>query len=348
MDASIKAAAKRYRYTGKERDEETGLGYHGVRYYVGWLGRWISTDPAEILDGPNAFRANRNNPLAYVDATGTIPVPVVVVLVIAATVLLEDDQYGTKITDNARIKNDLPQLTGKLSAMGLPVSMLETVSSSNVTFNYSQELAIANLSPGDRAHYNTATNELFVSYTDLAEQKEISDGSSIGTLFHESVHAWFDVNTDNAEVKQLSESGAKYYENAPLLPPPGSSGQQVASDHERVFQEAAATYVEFRVTEWLTTYESLQKMLEDPAIAEGSDGDLKEVMDRYNRRVGRQDFGYEENWRGTQFPTTKPISEELRTYLDQVILEGKMPSTFDEDQILKGMAEKIMEQRTIK
>ncbi|MBN1428900.1 MAG: hypothetical protein JXB07_10990 [Anaerolineae bacterium] len=36
---------KRYRYTGKERDEETGLNYHSARYYAPWLGRWTSVDP---------------------------------------------------------------------------------------------------------------------------------------------------------------------------------------------------------------------------------------------------------------------------------------------------------------
>lgn len=41
----VKAAAKQYRYTGMERDEETGLNYHSARYYVPWLGRWISCDP---------------------------------------------------------------------------------------------------------------------------------------------------------------------------------------------------------------------------------------------------------------------------------------------------------------
>ena len=35
---------KRYRYTGKERDEESGLYYHGARYYAPWLGRWISCE----------------------------------------------------------------------------------------------------------------------------------------------------------------------------------------------------------------------------------------------------------------------------------------------------------------
>ena len=45
MNASIKATAKRYRYTGKERDEESGLYYHGARYYIPWLARWLSPDP---------------------------------------------------------------------------------------------------------------------------------------------------------------------------------------------------------------------------------------------------------------------------------------------------------------
>ncbi|HYJ82982.1 MAG TPA: toxin TcdB middle/C-terminal domain-containing protein, partial [Allosphingosinicella sp.] len=31
---------KRYRYTGKERDEESGFYYHGARYYAPWLARW--------------------------------------------------------------------------------------------------------------------------------------------------------------------------------------------------------------------------------------------------------------------------------------------------------------------
>jgi RHS repeat-associated protein len=36
---------KRYRYTRKERDTESGFYYHGARCYVPWLGRWASVDP---------------------------------------------------------------------------------------------------------------------------------------------------------------------------------------------------------------------------------------------------------------------------------------------------------------
>jgi RHS repeat-associated protein len=40
---------KRYRYTGKERDEENGFTFYGARYYAPWLGRWISPDPRTLL-----------------------------------------------------------------------------------------------------------------------------------------------------------------------------------------------------------------------------------------------------------------------------------------------------------
>ena len=39
---------KRYRYTGKERDEETGLNYHGARYYAPGWGGGPAPDPAGI------------------------------------------------------------------------------------------------------------------------------------------------------------------------------------------------------------------------------------------------------------------------------------------------------------
>jgi RHS repeat-associated protein len=39
---------KCHRYTGKERDEENDLYYHGARYYAPWLARWTSVDPAYV------------------------------------------------------------------------------------------------------------------------------------------------------------------------------------------------------------------------------------------------------------------------------------------------------------
>lgn len=46
--SAAEVSQKRYRYTGKERDDETGFSYHGARYYAPWLGRWTSPDPAHV------------------------------------------------------------------------------------------------------------------------------------------------------------------------------------------------------------------------------------------------------------------------------------------------------------
>ena len=69
-NTAINATAKRYRYTGMERDEETGLEYHSARYYLPWLGRWLSSDPIGIGDGPNMYRYT-SNPTRYIDKSGT-------------------------------------------------------------------------------------------------------------------------------------------------------------------------------------------------------------------------------------------------------------------------------------
>ena len=66
---------KRYRYTGKERDEESGLNYHGARYYAPWLGRWISTDRAGLIDGANLYLYVRTNPIVFIDSTGRDTAP---------------------------------------------------------------------------------------------------------------------------------------------------------------------------------------------------------------------------------------------------------------------------------
>jgi RHS repeat-associated protein len=69
--SALQAAPKRYRYTGKERDEETSLSYHGARYYAPWLARWTSCDPALLADGPNLYQYVRSRPIVYSDPGGT-------------------------------------------------------------------------------------------------------------------------------------------------------------------------------------------------------------------------------------------------------------------------------------
>jgi RHS repeat-associated protein len=86
----VTEAPKRYRYTGKERDEENDLDYHGARYCAPWLGRWISCDPAGLADGPNVYLYVHCNPVAFSDPTGMWgwrAVAVVAAVVVVGTVV---------------------------------------------------------------------------------------------------------------------------------------------------------------------------------------------------------------------------------------------------------------------
>lgn len=70
VDKKMKTAAKRYRYTGKEWDEESGLNYHWARYYAAWLGRWMSCDPIGLEDGICVYRYSDSNPINFKDPNG--------------------------------------------------------------------------------------------------------------------------------------------------------------------------------------------------------------------------------------------------------------------------------------
>lgn len=69
--SDVDLSLKRYRFSGKERDDETGLYYFGARYYASWLGRWTSSDPAGFADGLNIFLYSNNNPINFYDPNGT-------------------------------------------------------------------------------------------------------------------------------------------------------------------------------------------------------------------------------------------------------------------------------------
>ncbi len=70
VNKNIRATAKRYRYTGKERDDENALAYHGARYLVPWLGRWLNCDPAGLADSSNPFVYVSNCPTRFRDNNG--------------------------------------------------------------------------------------------------------------------------------------------------------------------------------------------------------------------------------------------------------------------------------------
>jgi len=61
----------KYKFTGKERDIETGFDYFGARYYDSWIGRWMAVDPlAEKYPGWSPYNYVANNPINLIDPKG--------------------------------------------------------------------------------------------------------------------------------------------------------------------------------------------------------------------------------------------------------------------------------------
>jgi RHS repeat-associated protein len=63
----------RYRFTGAELDQATGLYHMGARFYDPTIGRWLSEDPVQDTYNPaalNFYAYVLNNPINWVDPTG--------------------------------------------------------------------------------------------------------------------------------------------------------------------------------------------------------------------------------------------------------------------------------------
>jgi len=66
----------RYDYTGRERDQLTGLLYYRARFYDPQLGRFISEDPIGLAGGINSFAYVGNNPQNAKDPSGLYEIDV--------------------------------------------------------------------------------------------------------------------------------------------------------------------------------------------------------------------------------------------------------------------------------
>lgn len=82
IDDLVSGEDNDYKFTGKEKDDETGLYYYDARYYNSGIGRFISRDTWQgKLENPqslNRYSYVTNNPLKYVDPSGNqiaLPIP---------------------------------------------------------------------------------------------------------------------------------------------------------------------------------------------------------------------------------------------------------------------------------
>lgn len=124
---------KRYRFTGKERDEESGCDYFGARYYCPWLGRWSSPEPGGLRDGVDLFQFVVGNPIGHREidgygwkdfargfakgaVTGLVVGAAVATLPISGTALIVIGTVGVVATVASAAKTHADYASGKITA----------------------------------------------------------------------------------------------------------------------------------------------------------------------------------------------------------------------------------------
>ncbi|MCP4137523.1 MAG: DUF4157 domain-containing protein [bacterium] len=164
--------------------------------------------------------------------------------------------------------------------------------------------------------------------------------SSIGTLYHESVHAYLEMLSDENRHTGIIKRGIQYYKDAPLI-----NGDK-ASDPARIFTEAAASYAGLRTAAWWRALSWLKYAIHDADTKQKAMQAIELGRKDYNKSVKDRTVGYQESggflgYFTYQNTTTKPISAELKQFVDSHILENKIPDTFDQVAVFKGMIAKI-------
>ena len=159
---------------------------------------------------------------------------------------------------------------------------------------------------------------------------------SVGMLYHESTHAYFFL------IQEGNPLILKYYPTAPQLIEAGFAYPLVngkkADDPERIFTEAAASYIENRITKWLFAYTSLGHLLAKLSNSSNhitireANKYLQHIIIKYNEL--KNYYGYQFSQfsffeKKMQLSTTKPIMPKLKLFLDSNLLENKIPISFD-------------------
>ena len=206
---------------------------------------------------------------------------------------------------------------------------------------------------GDVSYANTWLNTMNFDKADLASLKSgfrpggtLGEASTIQTIYHESTHAYLDLKENERKFKEFIREGIAYYRGAPL------QGGGVADDPDRVFQEAAASYVGHRGATWYSTYDLIEVYREsvDERTWDGRGNKdfydnmeklARKIPDEYDTAMRDRVFGYEEI-RGNQVETTKAISARIKAFCDDEILEGKISDTFANSAFLKERHDSLL------
>jgi RHS repeat-associated protein len=183
---NITETPKRYRYTGKERDEETGLYYHGARYCAPWICRWIACDPALLADGPNLYLYVRADPIRFFDPNGrAAEAGHYRTAYLAAIIAGYDYDVAAKIAFYTQMPDEVHELDAKTKG----IEFLGAAFATNLDRKTKQEIYAKTVDVQAGGHALTGE----VAEVERANRRRIVESLEPGTALHgAAVHAYQD------------------------------------------------------------------------------------------------------------------------------------------------------------
>ncbi len=266
-DASIQANAKRYRYTGMERDDETGLNYHNARYYIPWLGRWMNPDPIGIGDGVNVYAYCGNNPLGHVDKKGT---------------QAQENSRMKILKPEINFKGDLPKKIGDLG---------NTLSKLIITFekgSFSAELKTditytkAFQEKGKNGKTIETQNPGLFKNVEIHEQKHFeAHKTAFNATYHLEVKAFGETKGFDGNIVDVADKAYSFFKATAEIKRK-EKAQSLISEYEEKIKQNPSKEKEL-LTERDSTLEKFKLNLSS-AIKEQVNVIIKDLTEQYNRK----------------------------------------------------------------
>lgn len=238
----------------------------------------------------------------------------------------------------------------KMDGYGLPVRFLRLVAT---RYTFGETSGTSHVNPYFNS-MNFDEDDLNMLKTEFRAGGTMGEASTIQTVYHESTHAFLDLKDNEVKFKEFIRRGTDYYRQAPLV------GGGTGTDPDRIFQEAAASYVGHRVATWYEALELIQSLREtvdektwsnqgSPGFYGRAEKMAREIPADYDSRMSDRIFGYEEQGGGLfsssiQVETTRPISAAIKAFCDDEILEGKISDTFARAAGLKSRHDALLAQ----
>jgi RHS repeat-associated protein len=189
-------ASNHYRFTGKERDQETGLDNFGKRYYGSALGRFITPDPLLNSGQPwnpqswNRYAYVENNPLRYTDPTGLYKFGDCSGT--SAQCLADEQRFRDSIAKAKEALNGLDPKSDQAKALKATLDKLGDEDDGNIKINFGD----AGKTNGEPNLGRTIGNSITINYDEAdkaarsfnlnASEKAALDA---GVTTHEGTHA---------------------------------------------------------------------------------------------------------------------------------------------------------------